>query len=132
MFLMMLLFCTNCKRTEYIWTSTFRFVNSTSSNIHIQGWNNKRLSRDLIVPKNSQVELKETNEGTPMNPGHFFSSDSIELTFDNNKKLIYSWYRKSPTSKYIGNGIGYEQKEISERHLLFTYLLNQEHIDSAQ
>lgn len=98
--------------------------------VRVQSWFHNTLARDFQISKNNQTEMEEISDGTPINPGLFFSSDSIEMRFENNKKLIYSWYRKTPTTKYIGNDLGYASEELPEHQMLFTYLITQEHADS--
>jgi len=123
----------SCKITRStLQYSTFHFVNETNSDIHIQGWYLRQSQQDFRISKNSSIDIEKEQANASMNPDEFFHSDSLEITFENNKKLIYSWYRKSPTKNYLGNGLGYKEERTSENHIKFTYFITQEHIDSAK
>jgi len=123
----------SCKTTEsLIYYSEFRFINETDSTFFITGYNQNRLNIDLKVNPTATTTISKEYEHTPLNPGQFFDSDSIEVKLINGKKLIYSWNRPSPTKDYLGNGLGWSESKVDENHYIYSYTFTQEHIDSAR
>ncbi len=122
-----------CRTTEsLIYYSEFQFLNETDSLFYIAAYNKKRLVVEANVIASTITTIKREYEHVALNPGQFFDSDSIEVVLTTGKKLIYSWYRDSPTSKYLGNGLGWTESKLDDNHFIYTYHFTQEHIDSAR
>jgi hypothetical protein len=122
-----------CKTTEsLVYYSDFKFINKTDTDFHIIGYRNNQLQVDITVPNAEITTIKKEYEHVPMNPGQLFNSDSIEVILNSGKKIIYSWYRSSPTKDYLGNGLGWSESKVDINHYVYSYTLTQEHIDSAR
>lgn len=123
----------SCRTTKsYVYTTDFIFENQTDSIFHVSAFFKDHLTRQFVVPNNTHVIFTEKHEHVPMNPGEFFSADSIEVALPSGRKLIYSWYRPSPTPKYLGNILGYTETIKDERYYVYQYMFTKTHIDSAR
>ncbi len=129
--LILLLNSSSCKKTEsLIYKSEFEIINSTDTGVTIKSWLNNRQVKSINISKHSSYQTIESLE-QPLTAAQFFNSDSLEINFNDNKKLIYSWYRPSPTTNNILT-TGWLVEKKGERYTKRTYEITQEHRDSAK
>jgi len=129
--LLMTLNSSNCKKTESsVYTSEFEIINSTDTGLTITSWLDYRQKKSIYIEKGNSFYSKEVGE-SPITAAEFWDSDSLEIKFADNKILIYSWNRVSPTSKNILID-GWSVNKIADRQTKRIYKIEQEHRDSAK
>lgn len=119
-----------CKKTvEYVYTSEFEIQNQSDTGLTIKTWSHNIPVKNIYINKSASFSDKEVGE-SPMTPSQFLGGDSLEIIFDDAKKLTYTWFRISATSKNILQN-EWDIIKIEERHTKNLYKITKEHRDSA-
>jgi hypothetical protein len=120
-----------CRTTKSdVYTSEFIISNQTDTGVLLRSWQNKGSRKNIFIPKKQDYGHTEKGE-SPISPAQFWDSDSLELLFDDGKKLTYTWFRLSPTTNNILIN-DWEFSKTAERHTKATYIIAKEHRDSAK
>lgn len=122
---------TACKTTKSdVYISELEIFNTTDIGVTITSYLENMPVKNIYIQKGKSFYTKEVGE-SPISAAQFWNSDSFQMEFDDGNKLIYSWYRLSPTSKNILVD-GWTINKIADRQSQKTYSIQQEHRDSAR
>jgi hypothetical protein len=129
--ILIILSSSNCKKTEsLVYISEFEIINATDTGLTIRSWLDYRKQKDIYIEKGKSYYTKEVGE-SPIIPSQFWGSDSLEIKFDDDKVLLYTWNKKSPTEQNILQN-DWENIKIATRHNKDIYKIGKEHRDSAK
>lgn len=123
---------TQCRTiVEYVYTTDFVLQNNSDTGLSIQSWNNGQPVRQILIPE-GQSFSSTFKEEIPLNAAQFWSSDSIEIRFDDGRKLTYFKDSVSPTLKNLLTTDDWSNQNISERHTKESYDITSEHYNKAR
>lgn len=129
--ILIILSSSNCKKTEsLVYISEFEIINETDTGLIIRSWLDNRKQKEIYIAKGKSYYIKEVGE-SPIIPSQFWASDSLEIMFDDDKVLLYTWYKKSPTAQNILQN-DWDNIKVSTRQSKDIYKIGNEHRDSAK
>lgn len=112
--------------------SDIEFKNETSDTFTLHFYRSQFERMNFtILPKTSKVFVEE-GEDSPVVPMQFLNSDSAVVTLNQDKQILYAWYRPSLTEKDLLHYSGFEETKENDQKYYYVYRFTNEHVTKAK
>ena len=128
------LFFTGCERYKDLYKTDHIYLNNSSQRVSIDYYFHDHKS-EVIIEENGSI--LQTGYTPYVDRDHIIYSDSVIMTFDNQKKLIHtndqtSYYANDQTvDRNILNQHNYSFVELNPRHGQFRYVIDDHQLTQA-